>query len=119
MLYQKSLLYKRNSEKSFSIEKKQTRETVEQVKETAIKFLHSAKLKVNELLSEENKEKIKHKTQEFTEDAKEAFDTISEKGTELATETAEHLVDFAEDAKADLKEASAKVKNFFNSIRKK
>ena len=119
MLYKKSLLYKRETPENFNSEGVNTKDSISKIKDAAKDILESSKEKLNEAFSDENIDKVKQKANEFSEDAKEAFDVISEKGSEFASEAAEHIADFAEDAKEDIKQASKKVQDFFKNFTKK
>jgi len=114
MLYKKTLLYNRDSYDSMNQEEKKIN-----IKDTAKHIFDEAKGKINETFSDENIKNVKQKANEFSEDAKEAFGIISEKGSEFANEAAEHLTDLAEDAQEDIKQATVKVKNFLKKITNK
>lgn len=117
-------------EKSNNVKK----DIIENVKEKASEFIEDtkdalgiAKEKLDETLSEK---KIKQKSDEyadiaeakaveFASEAKKAFEDRKENTSELIGAAAEHIADFAEDAKKDIKEITEKSKSFLQKLFKK
>ena len=56
---------------------------------------------------------------EFASDAKEAFEDRKENTSELMGAAAEHIADFAEDAKKDIREVTEKSKSLLQKLFKK
>ena len=101
---------KQNKKKNAVIEtvKEQTTDFVNDAKDA----LEIAKEKINEIISEENIEKVKQKTEVFSEIAK-------EKASEFGGEAMEHISDFAEEAKNDIEEIKQKSKSFIQRFFRK